>query len=71
MVCRECGSKMFLDDKDFRFKGNYDLYWCCENCQTGCIQEVRCGKSFKEIWHSENDEVKDYVIKCQQKEGAE
>ena len=66
MICKECGSKMYLDDKDRRFKGNYDNYWCCENdkCITSCVEEVRFGQSFKEIWHSENnDEVKDYVIK--------
>lgn len=54
---------MFLDDKDFNFKGNYDNYWCCNNCQTSCIEQVRFNQSFKEIWHSENDEVKDYEIK--------
>ena len=66
MKCKECGAEMFLDDKDYNFKGNYDNYWCCEddNCLTSCIEEVRFGQSFKEIWHSENnDEVKDYVIK--------
>lgn len=68
MNCRECGSKMYLDDKDYRFKGNYDNYWNCEECQTSCIEEVRFGQSFKEIWHSENnDEVKDYIIKHQLK----
>ena len=67
MLCRECGSKMFLDDKDFNFKGNYDNYWCCENCQTSCIEQVRFAKLFKEIWHSENNGVKDYVIKHQHK----
>lgn len=64
MLCRECGSKMFLDDKDIHFKGNRDNYWYCESCQTGCTEQVRFGQSFKEIWHSENGgEVKDYTIK--------
>lgn len=64
MICRECGAKMYLDDKDFNFKGNYDDYWNCEECQTSCIEEVRFGQSFREIWHSENNnEVKDYTIK--------
>lgn len=55
---------MYLDDVDKNFKGNYDYYWNCSNCMTSVIQEVRFGQSFKEIWHSENDNiVKDYVIK--------
>ena len=69
MICKECGSNMILDDKDYNFKGNYDNYWCCEKCQTSCIEQIRFAQSFKEIWHSENDEVKDYVIKHQFKKG--
>lgn len=62
--CKECGSRMYLDDKDFKFKGCYDNYWNCENCQTSCIEELRFGQSFRELWHSENgDNVKDYEIK--------
>ena len=57
---------MFLDDKDFNFKGNYDNYWCCEECQTSCIEQVRFGQPCKELWHSENNNVvKDYVVKHQ------
>lgn len=64
MICKECGSKMYEDDRDTNFKGNYDIYWACEKCQTSCIEEVRFSQSFKEIWHSENNgEVKDYEIK--------
>ena len=64
MQCRECGSKMYLDDKDFNFKGCYDNYSCCEQCQTSCIEEVRFSQRFKEIWHSENNNtVKDYEFK--------
>ena len=62
-VCKECGAKMYLDDRDFNFKGNYDNYWCCEECQTSCIEQVRYGRPFKEIWHSENNVVKDYTIR--------
>lgn len=64
IICRECGSKMYLDSKETNFRGNYDNYWCCEKCQTSCIEQIRFGQSFKEIWHSENnDQVKDYTIK--------
>ena len=64
MVCRECGAEMYSDDKDVSFKGCFDEYWICPNCQTSCIEQVRFAQSFKEIWHSKNgDEVKDYEIK--------
>lgn len=63
MKCKECGSNMYLDDKDYNFKGCYDNYYNCEKCSTSCIEEIRHNKSFREIWHSENDdEVKDYVV---------
>ena len=68
MICKECGAKMYLDDKECRFKGNYDNYWCCEKCQTSCIEEVRFARSFREYWHSENNGVKDYTIKCKEGE---
>lgn len=70
MTCKECGTKMYEDDRDRRFKGNYDIYWSCPNCQTSCIEEVRFNQSFKEIWHSENNNtIKDYEIKHKIKKG--
>ena len=64
MICKECGAKMYLDAKDFNFKGCYDNYWNCPDCQTSCIEEVRFSKSFRQIWHSENNNiVKDYIYK--------
>lgn len=54
-VCRVCSASMFLDDKDFRFKGNFDNYWNCTVCSTSCIEEVRFGERVREHWHSEND----------------
>ena len=64
MICRECGAEMYLEDKDYEFKGKYDNYWICRNCQTSCIEEVRFSQRYRELWHSENnDEVKDKIIK--------
>ena len=63
MICKECGTEMYLHDKDYDFKGKYDNYWACPNCQTSCIEEVRFSKRFKERWHSENTDVKDSIIK--------
>lgn len=68
MKCRECGSVMKVDDKDYRFKGNYDVYWICTDCKTSCIEEVRYYQNFKEHWHSENDGAKDYIIMHKHKE---
>ena len=50
MICRECGKKMILDDKDVKFRGNLDKYWICEHCHTTCIEEIRFSQSYKEHW---------------------
>lgn len=73
MICRECGATMYLDDQDFDFKGKYDNYWNCPDCQTSCIEEVRFSRPYRELWHSENNGVKDEVIRCRPnaKGGAE
>ena len=63
MTCKECGATMYLDDRDVNFKGNYDNYWNCPDCQTSCIEEVRFSQKFRENWHSENNGVKDEIIK--------
>lgn len=65
MYCRECGSKMYIDDRDITIKNNYyDLYWNCPNCITSCIEEVRFSNKFRELWHSENnDKVKYLTLK--------
>lgn len=64
MKCMFCGSEMVKDDVDFNFKGNYDIYWVCQHCPTSCIEQYRFSQSFKEIWHSENNnEIFDKTIK--------
>ena len=30
---------MRLDDRDYRFKGNYDNYWACDNCNASCFEK--------------------------------
>ena len=56
MICKKCGEEMVLDDRDYNFKGNYDNYWICEKCETSCIERVRFGKTFNEIWEVSEDE---------------
>ena len=63
MLCRKCGNEMYLDDKDYNFKGNYDNYWACEHCNSSCIEEVRFGETQKEHWyHNENGAETEYTI---------
>ena len=64
MICKECGADMYIDDRDRHFKGCEDIYWNCPDCQTSCIEEIRFSKSFRQLWHSENNNiVKDYIYK--------
>lgn len=68
MICQECKNDMYLDDVDFNFRGNKDEYWCCNKCQTSCINQIRFGTLHKQIWHTENNNiVKDYIIDKQGK----
>ena len=62
MICKECKNEMILDDEDFRFKGNTNKYWICENCHTSCMEEIRYNQSFKEHWYNEEKNI-DYDIK--------
>ena len=39
MKCRECGADMYLDDKDYNFKGNYDNYWNCAQLAESIIPQ--------------------------------
>lgn len=64
MICRKCGAKMNLDDREYNFKGNYNNYWYCEKCNIGCTEEVRFAQSFKETWFNE-DGIVDFEIKHQ------
>lgn len=54
MICQFCGSKMILDDRDYNFKGNYDNYWKCENCNSCCFEKIRYAKSiYQEFFRTE------------------
>ncbi|NLE06507.1 MAG: DNA (cytosine-5-)-methyltransferase [Crenarchaeota archaeon] len=47
---------MFLDDKDYNFKGCYDNYWLCKKCGASAFEKVRYGKRFIVEWQKgEND----------------
>lgn len=62
-LCRVCLSTMYEDDRDLDYRGNGDIYWCCENekCNSSCIEVLRNRKLVKEIWHWERgDNCYDY-----------
>lgn len=57
MICINCGEEMIIDDEDFRFIGNKDIYWKCTNCCTSCIEEIRYSQTFKEHWTNEDKNI--------------
>lgn len=60
--CLKCGSDMYLDDIDDNGIVK-DMYYCCLNCKTSAIF-VNVGKrTLRQHWHSENDNVEDWIVK--------
>lgn len=57
MKCKYCNIEMRLDDRDYRFKGNYDNYWACDNCSgsVGCFEKIRYGKSVSKEFYKEQE----------------
>ena len=57
MKCKYCNIEMRLDDRDYRFKGNYDNYWVCDNCSgcVGCFEKIRYGKSISKEFYKEQE----------------
>lgn len=55
MVCRECGSKMRLDDRDGYSSRNCENYWVCDSCITSCNEIIRKGISISQSWYTENE----------------
>lgn len=45
MKCINCNEDMIVDDVDYNFKGNYDIYWLCPKCDSGAVEEVRFGST--------------------------
>jgi hypothetical protein len=44
---------MVKDDVDMHSKGNFDRYWICNECDTGCIEKVRYNEVSDIIWQEE------------------
>lgn len=62
IYCRRCGSTMMVDDVDYNFMGNFNLYFSCKGCSTSCIQQTRYNRLVKEFWHTECERGKYSVI---------
>lgn len=45
MKCINCNEDMIVDNIDYNFKGNYDIYWVCPKCSLSAIEEVRFGST--------------------------
>lgn len=61
MICKNCGSEMKKNDVDFRFKGNKNVYWLCEQCLSECIEKIRYGKQVElEFYQGEDLETVPY-----------
>ena len=42
-----------MDDVDFNFKGNKDIYYVCDNCSASAFEKIRYGKSISVEFHKE------------------
>lgn len=61
MKCIKCGSTMILDDEDYQFKGCFDQYLYCPNCEVRGFRKVRYNKCILEeqsVYDTETDESK-------------
>ena len=45
--CPVCGKHMVVDDVDYKFAGNEDIYFICEEHYTSKILRIRYGKLWK------------------------
>lgn len=46
LKCRYCNEDMEVDDVDYNFSSNYDIYWTCPKCNAGAIEKIRFGKRY-------------------------
>lgn len=41
LKCRYCNEDMEVDDVDYSFQGNYDIYWRCPKCAASAVVNYR------------------------------
>lgn len=59
--CCQCNNEMIVDDEDYRFNGNRDVYLICEKCNMAALAKIRFGKLFEVNYY--NEEGFDKTIK--------
>lgn len=69
--CCQCGTDMTVDDEDYRFKGNRDLYLICENCHMSAQAEIRFGKLSKVTYFNEEGFEKTIKYNTSSLDGSE
>ena len=57
MKCIKCGLTMVLDDEDYNFKGCFDQYLICPNCDVRGFRKVRYNKCILEEQYNDEGET--------------
>lgn len=47
LKCRYCNENMEIDDVDYNFQGNYDIYWTCPKCGAYGVELIRFSHRYK------------------------
>lgn len=71
--CIICGEKMVVDDIDYNFKGNYDVYLICHtpNCNCCATNEYRYGKLNRTRYFKDDDIIKEVKHNTSNLNGSE
>lgn len=71
--CIICGEKMFVDDIDYNFKGNYNVYLICHtpNCNCSAINEYRYSKLNRTYYFKNDDIIKEIKHNTSNLDGSE
>ena len=71
--CPFCGEYMFVDDIDYNFRGNYDVYLLCHtpscNCSATC--DYRYSKLTRTCYFKDGDIVKEIKHNTSNLNGSE
>lgn len=73
IICPNCGEIMMVDDIDFNFSGNYDVYLLCHtiSCNCSAIAEYRYGKLVRTCYFKDGDIYKEIKHNTSNLDGSE
>lgn len=60
MTCEMCDTDMEFKKRYFYGKKNSNIHYSCPNCPTTCVEHIRLGESYREIWRYKN--IKEWEI---------